>query len=295
MKRVLPLIIVFVLLLTSACTRADEEQTAVNLDGNTQTVLPNDNTDNKNAQTPDTNSNKNNQQQIENSTQKEDNKTDGDNSESQENESENKVETPKEEDKKPVYDDSDATPVSSFKYKKYSDKNEIYITGFIGSEKNVVIPNYIEGYPVTYVSWFRTYIPKDETEKDDFTDTSMIETLTIPETVRALAPNCLCGENLKTIIVKSENVTVWGWAFDRCPVLESVTFMGNTSVESIIFSQHCPKLKEVIFLKDAPKKLVDGNFLMHTFNHPEAVIKYKKGTKGWDDPIWKDFKLEEIE
>ena len=29
--------------------------------------------------------------------------------------------------------------------------------------------------------------------------------------------------------------------------------------------------------------------------YENLIIKYKKGTSGWDDPAWKEFKLVEIE
>ncbi len=307
MKKILAFALIFILLISSSCTKKEETPDApIIVDMDTQTEAEDNSAPEQEEQTSspvteedeiteDSPDEVEKEQPIEIPDQAPQQQPDIKPEDTPEDVPEQEPEEQPEQEKV-IYDDSNATSASSFKYTIKEEKNEVYITGFIGSEKDVTIPNYIEGYPVTIISSFRTYFPKDDSEKDQFTDTSMIESLTIPESVKVLSPNSIDAENLKTVIVKGNDVTVWGWAFNYCPSLTSVTFEGNVSLERVIFkSGKCAKLEEVVFLADAPKKLGDGNFLFNSFDQPNTVIKYKKGTKGWDDPIWKDFELVEIE
>ena len=302
MKKILALILIIILIISSSCTKKeDTPDQPIIVDKDTKTEAEDNSAPEQEEQAPPPVTEQESSDDIE---KEQPTEAPVEDIQQQPEDAPEKVpedtpdDTPEEipEEQPVIYDDSNATPASSFKYIIKEEKNEVYIEGFIGSEKDVVIPNYIEGYPVTVISSFRTYYPKDDSEKDQFTDTSMVETLTIPQSVNSITPTSIDAKNLKKVTVKGDGVTVWGRAFNYCPSLTSVTFEGNVTLERIIFhSGKCSKLEEVVFLADAPKKLGDANFLLNSFNQPNAVVKYKKGTKGWDDPIWKDFKLVEIE
>ena len=170
-----------------------------------------------------------------------------------------------------VYDDSNATPASSFIYKIFPEDNMVCIFGFKGTEKDVVIPNYIEGYPVTNIADFMT---------------STVETLVIPENVNVMSPDAVVAENIKTITVKSKKLDIWHWAFQDCSSLEKITFYdGEIIIRGKIFN-NCCKLKEVIFLGKAPE-CEDPDFLIKDIIiEKHIMIKHRKDAPGWDAPKW---------
>ena len=169
-----------------------------------------------------------------------------------------------------VYDDSNATPASSFIYKIFPEDNMVCIFGFKGTEKDVVIPNYIEGYPVTNIADFMT---------------STVETLVIPENVNYVSPNAVIAENIKTITVKSKKLEIWSMAFDSCSSLEKVTFYdGEIVIRGHLFDK-CYRLKEVIFWGEAPK-CQDVYCFINNMSLEKTIIKYRKDAPGWDDPKW---------
>lgn len=251
-----------------------------------------------------------------------------------------------------VYDDSNATPASSFKYRVDKPNNEVHIQKFIGNEKDVVIPNYIEGYPVRSIN-------------DHSFMNAQIESLVISENVEyvydSAFENC---ENLKTIVTKSKNLVIGSSAFKYCSSLSNLTLgegvvevgshaftlcpslkiihipstlnkcgtsaFGGLAIEKLTFAEGIEtigssgcfvptffgeppensyksvtvpasvkklvtlsfgeNLQEITFLGNAPQIVGEETLL------PEnVVIKYKKGTIGWDDPVWKDYTLVEFE
>ena len=253
-----------------------------------------------------------------------------------------------------IYDDSNATPASSFEYKIYEVDNYVYLKKFIGNEKDIVIPNYIEGYPVKYIGL------------NCFMSTQ-IESVVISENIELIYDkafqNCV---NLKTVVTKSKNVVIGSSAFRYCSSLTDLTLgegvveigsgaftlcpslktihipstlnkfgreaFAGLAIEKLTFAdgietvggfscfvpnfftklpENCFKsvtipasvkklyiysfgenLQEMTLLGNAPEliKIYGENYLSENL-----IIKYKKGTTGWDDPKWKEFTLVEIE
>lgn len=250
-----------------------------------------------------------------------------------------------------MYNDPNATPASSFKYSIREDDNSAVIIQFIGTEKDVIIPNCIEGCPVKGISTCAFY-------------QSPIESVVIPENIRNIYDNAFRNnESLKTVTIKSKSLVIWFQAFRGCTALENLTLSEGvrelgaeafyeckalreihipstlndcgdgvfvrTSLEEITFAdgieaicgEYCffasiydenmiplksvtipasvkemsqiafgDNLREIVFLGDAPQ-----------FDHPSKafwgnpVIKYKKGTKGWDAPVFAEYTLVEFE
>ena len=294
MKRIVAFILIFVLLMTSACTKPNDEESAESIDTNVGAEQPNNNTDN--AQIPDTNEPVNNQteqnkQPVQNNTQKEDNqpntstpdnqqkepenkveepkednKTNTTTPDNQQKEPENKVEEPEEDNKTPVYDDSNATPASDFEYTMKKDDTYIILKNYIGNKKDVVTPNYIDGYPVKAIA------------VTCFANTC-VENIVISENIEIISPNAFSGSYLKTATIKSKSLVAYLYSFEGCTLLESVTFMyGDAEFTGPPFFK-CPNLKEIVFLCDAPKCATLSAILPE---NSKTVIKYKKDTKGWD-------------
>lgn len=258
MKRIIAFTLILVLLMLSACSKSSDEDGIASIDTNVNSEQSNDNIDTEKDTTPQTNAPVNNQSAQNNQTD----------TTTQEKEPDNKVEQePEEDNKSPVYDDSNATPASSFEYSLRKDGGSLLIKKFVGNEKDVIIPNYIDGYPVKSIG------------VASFSNTSA-EKIVISENIEEIQPNAFSGNNLKTATVKSKSIKFIGGAFNQCSSLESITFMYDEGefIAPIYYS--CPNLKEVVFLCDAPK--CDDNSYVFV-DHKKAIIKYKKGTKGWDD------------
>ena len=302
MKRILAFAVVFVMLISSvACTKKqDEPDDAVIVDNDTDAEAT-DKSETDKAQKEEQSEDKTQTSEPENDKTSEDDKTViPDNSEKEdvtEKTEQTPTQTPEKEpdssteqtpEKKPdaqteskseekpeeqskeepvIYDDSNATPASSFKYRVDKPNNKVHIQKFIGNEKNVVIPNYIDGYPVKSIGIA------------GFSNTS-VENIVISENIEEIQPNAFSGSNLKNVTVKSKSIVFVGGAFDQCPSLESITFMYEQAEFIGPIYHECANLKEVIFLCNAPK--CDDNSYVFV-DHNKAVIKYKRGTNGWGD------------
>ena len=130
---------------------------------------------------------------------------------------------------------------------EYSINGEVVtITGYLGTKKNVVIPNIIEGCLVTSIG------------NSAFSNLSNLESVTIPESVTSIGDYAFtqCG-HLAGIVIP-----------------DSVTFVGHDVFNS------CNELTSVIFKGDAPG--ADGGI----FNNTIALetIYYLEGTSSWTNP-----------
>lgn len=236
----------------SACSKPEDNEGASSIDENVQAEQSDDTVDTKAEQTTDETTNNLSEQESEkdNGQQKaENNNTNTPDTENQQKESENessstsenenKIETPTlehqpEEKPEPVYDNSNATPSSSFKYSVDKDKKSVSIIEFIGNEKEIVIPNYIEEYPVKSLSMF--FCNAD----------SSVESVIIPENMEILHEQAFYGcKNLKTVITKSKNLVIKKSAFENCSSLNSLTLgEGVVEVGASAF-RHCTSLRNI--------------------------------------------------
>ena len=252
-----------------------------------------------------------------------------------------------------IYDDSNATPASSFEYRVDKPNNEVHIQKFIGNEKDVVIPNYIEGYPVRRIT-------------NRCFKNAQIESLVVSENVEYIYDSAFLNcEKLKSVVTKSKNLVIGIWAFKNCSSLTNLTlgegvveigacafeecfsltdihipssvkkfgsqaFCGLTikkltfadgietigasscfvpafgeatknsyksvtipaSVKKLYIYSFGENLQEMTFLGDAPE-LIKIHGEERLFEN--LIIKYKRGTSGWENPAWKEFKLVEME
>ncbi len=132
------------------------------------------------------------------------------------------------------------------------------ITGYTGSDVNIIIPSTIDGYPVTAIgiSAFRDYINLLSVVISDgvktignnaFSDCSGLKSAVIPDSVTTMGTsvfrNC---SNLSNVTIGNSVTSIGDSAFYKCTSLTSVKF--GDSVVSIGFSvfSNCTNLTTVI-------------------------------------------------
>ena len=156
----------------------------------------------------------------------------------------NEYESLSEEAKLRIIAERTGDPDSDFKYSV--DGGMVTITGYLGTNKNVAIPNIVEGYLVTSIGVAA------------FNKCTSLENITIPNSVADIGASAFSScTNLKGAVIG-----------------ESVTSVGLS-----VFSG-CTSLTLVVFKGDAPE--IMGNI----FNNCLALetVYYIEGTSGWTNP-----------
>lgn len=109
------------------------------------------------------------------------------------------------------------------------------ITGYLGSETELIIPNEIDGYRVTRIG------------DSAFSVCSSLSSVTIPESVTSIGANAFSGcSNLSSITIPEGVTSIGGYAFSRCSSLSSITIPeGVTSIGGYAFDS-CSGLNSII-------------------------------------------------
>ena len=119
-------------------------------------------------------------------------------------------------------------------YKYTADGGKAVITGYTGSEKEVIIPSDLDGNTVTALG------------KGLFESNNNIEKVTIPESVDLVGTNAFasCG-NLKKITIKSHLEVIPRGMCNDCPKLEEVNLPDSiVTVDTFAFDS-CKSLKSI--------------------------------------------------
>ncbi len=154
------------------------------------------------------------------------------------------------------------TNVSAYEYKEFNtekghfkyvieDNNEITITNYSGTDKELNIPSEIDGKSVTSIGYLGedTYIHYNEyIYFDEFAviSSNFLESIKIPNLVKIIGDYAFRGCSTLTSITISETVTSIGWkAFRGCSSLTSITIPETvTSIGSHAF-EDCSSLTNI--------------------------------------------------
>ena len=123
---------------------------------------------------------------------------------------------------------------NGFFYKIKSDKT-VSLTEYAGTEKNVVIPSEIEGYPVSVIA------------DNCFETRNDIISVEIPDTVREIGEKAFWYCRSLEMITLNEGLEIIGEnAFKNCEKLESITLPSTVREIGDNAFEDCTELKEII-------------------------------------------------
>ncbi len=140
------------------------------------------------------------------------------------------------------------TPADDFKYDLDNVNNGIAIYGYEGNDDIVVIPDTIDGKPVTLI------------EKMTFAMGSKVKGIRISDSVKRLEQTTFTmNENLQVVVCGSGLTEIGGAAFQDCANLHTLILNdGLTSIENMAFSG-CHALKE-LEVPDSVTEMISSPF-----------------------------------
>lgn len=147
-------------------------------------------------------------------------------------------------------DDSEYKICGIYEYytNQFVDKTyeEAIIVACNGDEKNVVIPDEVDGYPVRCIG---SKICDDGYPHSAFENNTIIESVVIPNTVTDIGDDAFYGcISLKKVYIPNGVEYVHMGAFQNCPSLESITFPESVISSVLPFDDRCVNLKEIVVL-----------------------------------------------
>lgn len=163
------------------------------------------------------------------------------------------------------------TPVKDLSYEIVD--NTVVIKGYLGDDKQVVIPETIEGVKVVTIgenafadSEVESVILPDsimEIGDDAFQDCKNLKTVQLPEKLKTIGMGAFAECSNLTEVKLPEKLKTIGWAaFAGCSNLTEVTIPENvTSLEYFAFA-NCEKLRSVTMSDELYQQLQLGNSIL---------------------------------
>jgi hypothetical protein len=122
------------------------------------------------------------------------------------------------------------------------------VSGYAGTETNVVIPSEIEGYPVKaiYTGLFEGYKTIGDLDNKNYESHRAIESVTIPDTVTAIYGDAfnICP-GLKEVNIPNSVTYIGAYVFFQCTALTSITFPDSLTTISACICNDCTALEEI--------------------------------------------------
>jgi len=180
------------------------------------------------------------------------------------------------------------------------DGTNVTITGYMGTNDNVVVPDFIEGLPVTAIgdatflenSLTHIKLPQNLTfiGSGSFAFCYNLAEVSIPNSVKEIYSHafhsCL---NLRRVCLPEGLTDIKFLAFYYCESLETITIPSTvTNMEGYVFCC-CYALTDVYFKGDAPTNdyfLGSNHYIDDPFYLSPASLYHLPGTKGWDVKLY---------
>ena len=147
----------------------------------------------------------------------------------------------------------------------------ITITGYTGSDAYVIIPDSINGYPVTAIGYAA------------FSGCSLAK-ISMPNSLNTIDVNSFNSCSQLTSVVIPNNVTSIGeMAFANCPALTNV-ILGSSLADLGPFAfLNCQALRAAYFLGNYPSVEDSGDDMEYSvFLDESGTVYYWPGTSGWN-------------
>ena len=167
-----------------------------------------------------------------------------------------------------------------------TNNDALTITGYAGTDTNIIIPDTVNGYPVTSIG------------SDAFAFDTNVTSVTISTNVTSLGLESFRGcTNLATIVIPNSVTNLGPGVFAGCTALTSITIPGSVTYIDMAAFYYCTSLKEVYFQGNAPDIYTEppGFFGLEVFSGDEnATAFFLPGTTGWgstfaDLPTWSSY------
>lgn len=133
-----------------------------------------------------------------------------------------------------LWDRSDSAEQLKFEYEK--GKSGVIVTGFTGEPKAIIIPDEIDGYPVTEIGY------------NAFFGCDALTEITLPKSVISIGDMAFSGcSSLKQAVIPEKTESIGEWAFFRCNSLKQITVPSSvTLIDTAAFSG-CSALESVYY------------------------------------------------
>ena len=105
-------------------------------------------------------------------------------------------------------------------YNQYDEYGGLKVYCYKGNQKNVVIPSEINGIPVTVVGTM--WSDEENDERTPYYDTSNVETVVVPETVKYLSASFKNLTNLKSVTLSEGLEVIGNNTFENCTQLTEI-------------------------------------------------------------------------
>lgn len=128
----------------------------------------------------------------------------------------------------------------------------ITITGYSGSDSNVVIPGAINGYPVTSIGNSAFY-------------NSIVTNVSLPSTITNIGYQAFTTSSLTSMIIPDSVITIGPSSFLDCSNLASVTIGTNVTTFGDEAFGNCPRLTN-IFIPASVTNFTDGSAFLECTN-----------------------------
>ena len=143
-----------------------------------------------------------------------------------------------------------ASPIEDFEYSFSSDGTEAFIEKYIGDDTHIVVPDKIDGTPVTAL--------------DMFVFNSTTVSVTLPDSVQYITWYSFAGcKNLKTLHIGNSIKTIGEEAFSNCKSLEAIDLPATLETIDYRAFINCSSLKAVK-IPGTVKKISAEAFYLNT-------------------------------